>query len=393
MNRVFRYRLNPTAKQSDNLRLMMEDHCSLYNAALQERRDAYNHPSKTSMSHVKQCAQLKDIRKADPDQGRWSATSQIQTLRRLDKVFQGFFQRIKKGAVAGYPRFRSRYRFDTVTFINGDGGRFFEEKERVYVKGVGHIKVNLHRIVRGTVKQFSITRCGKHWYVNVICVDVPKQIRPLTGAVVGLDRGVTNALADSDGELYENHRFLQRSEDELGELQKGLARKKKGSTRRRKAVARVAKLHRHIKNQRTDHFHKLSRQLVDNYDLIILEDLKIKNMTKTPEPVPNPDEPGQFLPNGKAAKAGLNKAILDSGWGILQQMIEYKAEDAGTQIILVNPRNTSRTCHECSFVAKGNRDKETFACLECGHTDHADVNAARNILRLGLSLRIAETAV
>ena len=392
MNRVFRYRLYPTAKQSDNLRLMMEDHCSLYNAALQERRDAYNHPSKTPMSHVKQCAQLKDIRKADPDQGRWSATSQIQTLRRLDKTFQGFFQRVKKGAVAGYPRFRSKYRFDTVTFIDGDGGRFFEDKKRVYAKGIGHIKVNLHRKVRGTIKQFSITRCGKHWYVNVICADVPKQIRPLTGAVVGIDRGVTNVLADSDGELHENHRFSQQSKDELTELQQKLSQKKKGSTRRRKAVEKVAELHRHIKNQRTDHFHKLSRRLVDNYDLIVLEDLKIKNMTKAPKPVPDPDDESRFLPNGKAAKAGLNKAILDSGWGILQQMIEYKAEDAGTQIILVNPRNTSRTCYECLFVAKGNRDKETFACLECGHTDHADVNAARNILRLGLSLQTAEAA-
>jgi len=389
VNRVFRYRLHPTAKQSDNLRLMLFDHCDLYNAALQERRDAYQHPSKTSIKYVQQCAQLKYIRADDPDQGRWSFTSQQQTLRRLDTAFQAFFKRVKDGGVAGYPRFRSRCRFDTVTFIDGDGGKFIPETKRVHVKGVGHIKVNPHRIVRGTVKQFSITRIRKHWYVNVICVDIPKQVRPLTGNVVGLDRGVTHLLGDSYGNLHENPRYGKRSEDRLAELQRSVSRKKKGSTNRQKAVAKVAALHRHIRNQRSNRLHEISRGLVDEYDLIVLEQLPIRNMTKRPEPKPDPDSPGDYLPNGAAAKSGLNKAILDSGWGVFHRLVGYKAEDAGIETMMVNPRNTSRMCHECSFVAEGNRIKEAFECLRCGHKDHADVNAAKNILRLGLSLRLA----
>lgn len=281
MNRVFRYRLYPTAKQSDNLRLMLEDHCSLYNAALQERRDAYRHPSKTSIRYNDQSAQLKAIRADDPDQKRWSFTSQQQTLKRLDTAFRAFFRRDKAGQKPGYPRFRSKYRFDTVTFIDGDGGKVIEDQKRVRIQGVGHVKINIHRPIRGTVKQFSVTRSGKHWYINVICVDVPKQIRTLTGAVVGIDRGITHLLADSDGNLYKNHRYGKQSAEKLAEAQQELAKKKKGSKRRRKAVEKVASIHRKIRNLRSDSLHKLSRTLVGTYDLIVLEDLKIRNMTKS----------------------------------------------------------------------------------------------------------------
>lgn len=384
MNRVFRYRLHPTAKQSDGLRLMLADHCDLYNAALQERRDAYRHPSKTAIRYGDQSAQLKDIRAADPDQKRWSFTSQQQTLKRLDTAFQAFFRRIKSGETPGYPRFRSKFRFDTVTFVDGDGGKFLGTQVRI--QGIGHVKVKLHRPVRGIVKQFSVTRVGKHWYLNVICVDVPKQIRPLTGAVVGIDRGVTHLLADSDRKLHENPRFGKQAEERLAVAQRELARKKKKSNNRRRAVERVAKLHRHIRSQRSNRLHEISRKLVDNYDLIVLEDLKIGNMTRSASGTV--EEPGTNV----AQKSGLNKAILDSGWGVFHSLIGYKAEEAGIEVMTVNPRNTSRTCYECGFVAAGNRDEEAFRCLSCGHKDHADINAAKNILRLGLSLQSAGAA-
>lgn len=386
MNRVFRYRLHPTAKQSDNLRLMVEDHCTLYNAALQERRDAYRHPSKTSIRYSDQSAQLKEIRANDPDQKRWSFTSQQQTLRRLDTAFQAFFRRIKSGEKPGYPRFRSKFRYDTVTFVNGDGGQFIPETNRVRIQGVGHVKIKLHRPVRGIVKQFSVTRLGRHWYLNLICSDVPKQVRPLTGAVVGIDRGVTHLLSDSDGILHGNPRYGKQAQDDLAEAQQALSRKKRGSKRRRKTVERVAKIHRHVRQQRSDRLHKVSRELVNTYDLIVLEDLKIRNMTKSASGTV--EEPGTNV----AQKSGLNKAILDSGWGVFHRLIGYKAADAGIEVMTMNPRNTSRTCYECLFVAAGNRNGETFECLRCSHKDHADINAAKNILRLGLSLRLSKVA-
>jgi putative transposase len=386
MNRVFRYRLYPTAKQSDTLRLMLEDHCSLYNAALQERRDAYRHPSKTLIKYRDQSVQLKTIRQFDPNQKRWSFASQQQTLRRLDVAFQAFFRRIRSGAEPGYPRFRSKHRFDTVTFVNGDGGAFIPETNRVRIQGVGHVKVKLHRPVRGIVKQFSVTRTGRHWYLNLICVDVPQQVRPLTGAVVGIDRGVTHLLADSDGKLHQNPRYGKQSQDDLAKAQRELAGKKRGSNNRRRSVERVAKLHRHIRNQRVNRLHEISRELVNTYDLIVLEDLKIRNMTRSASGTI--EEPGVNV----AQKSGLNRAILDSGWGVLHGLIGYKAEEAGIEVMTVNPRNTSRTCYECKFVDAGNRNGEMFKCLRCGHTDHADINAAKNILRLGLSRRTATAA-
>ena len=181
MGRTFRYRLFPTSKQADNLRLMLADHCDLYNAALQERRDAYRGNGIT-VRYGDQSAQLKAIRAFDPDIARWSFTSEQQTLRRLDKAFQAFFRRIKSGSTPGYPRFRGKRWFDTVTFVDGDGGKFLGD--RVKMQGIGHVKVNLHRPVRGTVKQFSITRTGRHWFLNVIlCPAVgTAAMRPCAGS-------------------------------------------------------------------------------------------------------------------------------------------------------------------------------------------------------------------
>lgn len=384
MNRVFRYRIYPTAKQAVSLEQMLRDHCDMYNAALQERRDAYRR-RKHTVRYGDQSVQLKAIR-ADGQYARWSFSSQQQTLKRLDRAFAAFFVRVKRGETPGYPRFRSWLRFDTVTFIDGDGGAFLTDISRVRMQGVGHVKVKQHRPVRGTVKQFSVTRQGSKWFVNVICADVPVQVRPLTGAVVGLDRGVTHLLADSDGGFVPNPRHVRSNEERLAAAQRDLARKQRGSRRRRKAAARVAALHRRVSNTRRDNLHKVSRRLVDTYDLIALEDLRVRNMTRSAKGAL--DAPGTNV----AAKSGLNKSILDAGWSALAQMIQYKAESAGTDVVFVPAANTSRTCHECGHVAAGNRDGETFACLACGHTTHADTNAARNILRLGLSLREARAA-
>ena len=383
MNRVYRYRLYPTCKQADSLNAMLRDHCTIYNAALQERRDAWQ-TAGISISYGSQSAQLRDIRIELPEQGRWSFSSQQQTLLRLNKSFIAFFRRVRNREVPGYPRFKPWQRFSTVTFINGDGASWLGE--RVRLQGVGHIKVKLHRPVRGTVKQISVTREGRHWHVNVICVNVSEQIQPLTGAVIGLDRGVTHLIADSDGGFAPNPRHVKKTAARLKTAQQALARCKRGSHRRKKVVAKVAVQHRKVRDTRRDYLHKLSRQIVDKNDLIAMEDLQTANMTRRPEPRPDPDSPGQFLPNGSAAKAGLNKSILDAGWRILQDMITYKAESAGTELILVNPRNTSRTCHACGYVAADNRDGEKFKCLRCGYETHADTNAALNILGLGLSL-------
>ncbi|WSK01303.1 transposase [Streptomyces sp. NBC_01320] len=174
---------------------------------------------------------------------------------------------------------------------------------------------------------------------------------------------------------------------------KQLSRCKRGSKRRRKAVEAVARLHRKVRCQRLDHAHKTALGLVREHDLIAHEDLKIRNMSKAPEPKPDPDRPGRFLPNGAAAKAGLNRSISDAGWGVFLAILNAKAESAGREVIAVDPRNTSRRCSECGHTAKENRPtQEKFHCVACGHTAHADTVGALNVLRAGLVRREAQPA-
>jgi putative transposase len=148
------------------------------------------------------------------------------------------------------------------------------------------------------------------------------------------------------------------------------------------------RLLRKIKNQRSNAAHQLSRQLVNNYDFIALEDLKITNMVRSPKGRPDPAQLGAYLPNGATKKAGLNRSIHDAGWGQFVSLLTYKAESAGRSVVSVNPHYTSQTCAECQHVDAGNRvSQEDFRCRRCGHRDVADINAARNILRAGRALQ------
>jgi putative transposase len=397
--RAYKFLMRPTVGQTIALGEMLRDHCSLYNGALQERRDAYRHPSKTSIKYGDQSAQLKEIRAFDPErQGRWSFSSQQATLRRLDKAFAAFFRRVKAGEEPGYPRFRGVGRFDTLEFPkDGDGCRWdstpHDPITRVRLQGVGHVKVHQHRPVVGRVKTVSVKREGRRWYVILTAERAEPEPLPETGSVVGIDVGIANFLADSNGGFVENPRHGRKAAAKLQSAQQALSRCKRRSKRRRKAVEKVARLHRKVRRQRLDHAHKTALGLVTEHDFIAHEDLKIRNMSKAPAPKPDPDQPGTFLPNGAAAKAGLNRSIADAGWGVFLAILNAKAESAGREVIAVDPRNTSRTCPECGHVAAENRPtQEKFHCQACGHQAHADTVGALNVLRAGLVRREAQPA-
>ncbi|MER5761066.1 transposase [Streptomyces sp. NPDC002082] len=399
MIRAYKFLTWPTTGQQVALGEMLRDHCSLYNGALQERRDAYRHASKTSVKYGMQSAQLKEIRAFDPErQGRWSFSSQQATLRRLDKAFAAFFRRIKSGESPGYPRFRGVNWFDTVDFPkDGDGCRWDsapnDPQTRVRFQGVGHVKVKQHRPVVGRVKTISVKREGKRWYVVLTAEQSQPEPLPMTGSVVGIDMGIASFLTTSNGGHVDNPRHGRKAAAKLEAAQRALARCKRRSKRRIKAVARVATLHRKVRRQRLDHAHKTALDLIREHDVIAYEDLKIRNMIKAPAPKPDPETPGVFLPNGAAAKAGLNRSIADAGWGVFLTILHAKAESAGREVIAVDPRNTSRTCPECGHVAAENRPtQEKFHCVSCGHQAHADVVGASNVLRAGLARREAQPA-
>ncbi len=381
------FRLRPTARQHVALAACVESHRELYNAALQERRDAWAR-SKTRIGYGEQSAQLSEIRSARPDQAVWSFSSQQATLRRLNKSFQGFFRRVKAGQTPGYPRLKGKARFDSVEWPkDGDGARWLPEAKRVYLQGVGQVKIHVHRQVAGRVKTIQIKRAGRRWMLVLSCDDVPANPLPATGRQAGIDVGIVRYATLSDGTGVDNPRWARTASDRLAAAQRRLQRAKRRSKNRIRKRETVAARHRKIANQRKDFHHKQARVLVESYDVLVVEDLQIANMVRRAKPVVDPDNPGQFLPNGARAKSGLNRSISDASWGQFVLILGAKAEDAGRTWIEVDPRHTSDGCENCGYAAAENRVTQAeFACQRCGHTAAADEHAARNILRAGLAL-------
>jgi putative transposase len=406
MRRAYKFRLRPTAGQHLRLQACLDDHRELYNAALQERRDAYERVvrhspgyfgadrAKMPVRYGTQSAQLKEIRAANPEMARWSFSSQQATLRRLDKAFEGFFRRVKTGGTPGYPRFKAVQRFDSVEWpADGDGCRWKPEPGRVYFQGVGDVRVSAHRQVEGRVKTIQVRREGRKWMLVLSCDDVATRPLEPTGAVVGVDVGIVDFAVTSTGHHIANPRWGRKAANKLEKAQQVLARKKRGSNNRRAAKETVAARHRKVANQRRDFHHKTARALVADHDVIVVEGLKITNMVRRAKPRPDPDIPGSFLPNGAAAKTGLNRSISDAGWGAFVKILRAKAEEAGRTVLDVDPRHTSDRCEACGHTTRRNRvSQAVFRCQACNYSAHADEHAARNILRAGLALLAADQA-
>jgi putative transposase len=387
VRRAYKFRAYPTQPPQGRAVRLLADHCDLYNAALEERRQAWA-MRRFSVSYGMQSAQLKEIRRADPEgQGRHSFTAQQQTLRRLDTVFRVFYERVgAAGKKPGYPRFKPYRRFDQVRFVNGDGARWTPASgdgwARAYFQAAGSVKVRQHRKITGTVTALQLKREGRRWYVIVIAETDPVPL-PSAGHGVGVDVGVARFLTTSDGEIVPNPRILATSSAMIAELERRKARARPGSGNRQRIRRALRKEWRKVRNRRRDFHHKTARALVDKCDVIALEALNTAGMTRRPAAKPDPKEPGAFLPNQAAAKAGLNKSILDAGWSQFTGILASKAEEAGRRVVFVNPAGTSITCHQCGLRCVRPQQK-TVICPTHGEMD-ADLNGARNICaRAGL---------
>jgi putative transposase len=363
------------------LEQLLRIQCELYNAALEERRGAWKW-ERRSVSYFDQTRTLTTLREIRPEVLEHGVIVCRGTLKRLDRAFGAFYRRCRAGPTPGFPRFKSWRRFDSVQWEDTSGWRLDTDSGRLRLFGIGAVKLRLHRGIAGTPKAITVAREGRRWWVTVRCVDVPSRPLAATGRAVGIDLGVYAGVATSDGRLVLEGRYGQRARTRLATAQRHLASKRKGSRQRERAVDAVATAHRKVRNQRKDLAHKLSRELVNSYDLIVHEDLKITNMVRRPRPRKGDD--GTYEPNGAATKTGLNRSISDAGWGQLLQFIAYKAEEAGREVIAVDPRHTSQRCSCCGHVARENRlTQAKFRCQVCGHEAHADINAAMNILRAG----------
>ena len=375
-NKAYKFRIYPTRKQTGTLEWTLRRCKELYNAALEERREAYR-MSGVSVSYNMQANQLPAIKVLREEYQDIHSQVQQDVLKRLDKAMQAFFRRVLNGEKAGYPRFKSGDRYDSFTYPQGG---YEIINKRLHLSKIGHIKIKLHRKMKGTIKTCTIQREGEQWYA-VFTTEyefTPSMIFHPSEEEIGIDLGIHSFAALSDGTFIENPRVYRNAEEEIKEAHKKIARASKGSHRRNRAKKELSRLYRKARNKRRDFLHKQSRKLVNDYGTLVFEDLQIDNMTKAPEP--KHDENGTYLPNGAAAKGGLNKSILDAGWGAFVAICSHKAEEAGGRVIKVAPHGTSQACSGCGCVVPKDFGVRWHSCPHCGCELDRDHNAAINIL-------------
>jgi len=356
----FKYRMYPTRRQLDALDRQLDEARRLYNAALQERRDAYR-ASGASVSYCDQSAQLKGVRAAG-DCGLSNFSCCQNVLRRLDKAFKAFFRRVKSGEKAGYPRFKPRTRYNSITFPSyGDGCRLLDTG-RLRIQGVGEVKVKLHRPIGGEIKTVCVKRSAGKWHA-VFAVSCACSPMPHSDEATGIDVGLHSYATLSDGTEIENPRFLRKSEARLRRAARKVARRRRRSMRRSKAAALLHKVHERVRNQREDFAHKLSRTLVSHFGVIAVEDLNVKGL----------------------AAGMLAKSVNDAGWASFVAKLAYKAEEAGRVLLKVDPRGTSQRC-VCGAPNPKELSQRWHHCRSCGLSVSRDHASALEILRLGRSL-------
>ena len=358
--KAFRFRIYPTKAQERVLEQTLEECRWVYNQTLAYRRDAWQERQE-SISYYMTTKLLPRWKQERPSLKLVYSQVLQDVQRRVDKAFRGFFCRVKNGERPGYPRFKGKGRYRSITYPQS--GFSITNDGKLHVSKVGDIKIKLHRPIRGKIKRLTIRRypTGK-WFASFTAEVEPEPL-PKTERYVGIDVGLNKFAVMSNGKEIPNPCFFRREEKELAKAQKKLSKVAKGTrehTKRRKVVARI---HERIRNRRTNFSHQLSHRLIAEYDIICFEDLNINGMVKN---------------------RCLAKSISDAAW---RQLIIYtmqKAESAARRVVLVNPRNTSKMCSRCGALVEKTLSDRVHKCPHCGLEIDRDFNAAINILGLGL---------
>jgi putative transposase len=356
--KTFEYRLRPNVKQELRLFASLRSTRELYNQCLEELITHYKNTGK-SLNRFAQ-----DKLHGKKEHPEMMAVLVDTTIARLHKSFANFFRRLKKGGVkAGFPRFKSANHWRSIEFRDAthhlDGGYFKSGKGCA-----GNIRTVVHRPLKGVFKHARIIKRPSGWYLQCVCETTPEPLVK-TGNEIGLDVGIKYLIADSNGNFIDNDKTLRKNLAKLRIKQRAVARKTKGSHGRWKSVRELARLHERIANRRKDYIHKATTKIVQGNDLIAMEDLQIGNMAKN---------------------HCLALSISDASWGMIRQMLSFKAENAGRTFITVPPQYTSQKCSNCGEYVQKSLSVRTHLCPMCGYTADRDVNAAKNILRLGRSL-------
>lgn len=366
--KAFRYKIRrPSKAVLSKFELTLTLCRELYNAGLQERRDAYQ-LNRVSINYFDQANQLIEIKAVRDDLETVHSQVLQDVLKRLDKAFKAFFSRIKKGEKVGFPRFKGQNRFDSFCFPQSG---FKLTKDKLTLSKIGQVRIRLSREIVGKIKTCVVKREVDGWYV-IFTTETEKELLEKTGESVGIDVGLEYFATLSNGEQIENPRFYRNSERLLNMAQRSVSRKKKGSNSRRKSVHHLRRQHLKITRQRQDFLHKASKNLVERFDEIAVEKLQIRNMVKNHH---------------------LAKSINDASWGNFLRLLDYKAENAGKRVWKVNPSGTSQIC-VCGAAVKKTLSVRQHKCQNCGLFLHRDIVSAKVILqRAGHTLSARTKAV
>ena len=368
MVKTYQYRIYPTTKQRQTLETILEACQTLYNQALAMRKHAYEKHGE-SLSYKIQANHLTPLRQVSCFWSSIHIDVLQDTLRRLDKAYQAFFRRAKAGQDPGFPRFKGKGRYRSMTFSHLSKTLIRNTRKcmaRIVVPKIGHVAIRYHRsLPNGKIKHLTLQRKASSWYANIAVkiADVPEvEVQTTTGVDVGLE----SFLTTSDGDKVHNPRHFRESEKQLSKAQRILSRRDKGSIRYQRQRAIVAKIHEHIANQRRDFHCKTAHWLFSQCEEVAIEDLKIRNMVQHPH---------------------LAKSISDAAWGSFQLILQSKAANAGKQLTKVNPKYTSQKCSGCDTVAKKSLSVRIHDCPDCGLQLDRDHNAAINIKKAAVALR------
>jgi len=367
-HKTYKFRLKPSDDQREQFARISGVCRLIWNVCLEQRELIYSSRRKTLNSYN----QLPEVTLLRHDYD-WigDVPSQVlqQKVRDLDTAYKNFFE-----GHAGFPERKKKGKSpDSFRFPQG----FQIDNRRMFLPKIGWVGFFKSQSIKGELRHVTISRDGKHWFGS-ICCEVAVPVTPTKEKDVGIDMGIAKLCAASDGEATENPSYFKQYKLKMAKLQRKLARKEKYSKNFNKIKARISALHIKIADARRDHIHKTTTQIAKNHGMVAIEDLRVKAMSKSAKGAI--DNPGMHV----RQKSGLNRAILDAGWGEFRRQLEYKVAWANGIVVAVDPKNTSRKCSACGHTAKENRlTQADFICVRCGHTDDADVNAAINILRAG----------